>query len=247
MTPTPCQTLDAYLDGRLTEAEAAAFEAHLGDCETCLAAADADDPLSHVLGSLADVPCPPDVLDRALAEARRQSPDRPPAARRARVRRWRYAALPLAALAVAAAVWTVRPPHDAPAPLATAAPEASAPAAPPASTQDLAARPQPAAPVPSAEATPPPTSEPLAAADDPPTDGPAASPSSAVAAPADTPPAVARAAPADSVRAAKDQLMLAFALVADAQEDAADAVATGVGHVSDALRSTPLLVLPYHP
>ncbi len=245
-TPSPCQTLAAYLDGRLSDADADAFEAHLADCETC--AEDADD-LSLALALLADEPCPPEVLDRALAQARRRAPDREarPSARR-RSAPWRLAVLPLLALAVAAAVWLVRP-SEAPAPRELAAsvdePPAAEPAAEPTAEPEAPETPPAVQPGPIPPAAPDASPAPRAPARVAPAPRRAPAPAPAAVPEPDIAQAVPPdSVPADSVAAAKEELLYAFALVADAQDHAADAVADGVGRVSDAIRSTPPLASP---
>lgn len=226
---TPCLRLDDYLDGRLSESETDAFEAHAVDCDAC------EDALSlaTTLAPLAAITCPPEVLDRASRIAR-QAPDRAPARRRSRVDAWAPLAL-AAALAVVLAVAFWPSPGSAPAPLATATP---APAATPtvpdtpltpslvpdvdASAEDARpevvpappvregrrSRPAPPAPVaPTPEAPSQPLPDTLPDVDEPGTE------------------ALAEAQPtAEEVEAARRDLALAFSLVADAQNRARDAV-----------------------
>lgn len=244
MTDSPCQTLDAYLDGRLSDTDVAAFEAHLADCETCIEASAPSDDVGRALRSLSDVACPPAVLEGALAEARRRAPDRaalPLASRRSS--RWRRVVLPLVALVAAVVLWSVLPSDDeTPAPLATQDTETPDPepiedTTPPA--PEIAAQ-QPDLPPPVIQTRPTPTPPP------PPTPQRQPSQDAQPQAQPDVPSQVelATAVPADSVEAAKQELLVAFAIVADAQDHAADAVADGVGRVSDAIRSTPTLASP---
>ena len=239
MTTSPCHNLDAYLDGRLSAPEEEVFEAHLAHCETCVGTTD---ELTLALRSLSDVTCPPEVLDRALAEARRQAPDRAarPLASRRSALGWRRAVLPLLALIAAAVLWTTLPDDEPAAPqLATTETplETTEPAPPESSTPDTAeGSPALSSPAPSPEADP--VVAPRPAPDAPPSPAPQPVPDTAL--PEAPSPQFAHAAPADSVEVAKEELLYAFALVADAQDHAADAVADGVGRVSDAIRSTPL-------
>ncbi len=258
MTTSPCQTLDAYLDGRLSASEEAAFEAHLADCETCIGVTD---EVTLAFRSLADATCPPDVLDRALAEARRPVPARAadraalPLASRRSALGWRQAVLPFLALLVAGALWITFDRDDPAAPqfAATdpgpAAVPATPPAPPPPETDPVE---EPSAnaseaPTPAPTSTPRMASPPAVASRSAPAPPPAPEVTTPEALTSDAPtPQFAQNAPADSVETAKEELLYAFALVADAQDHAADAVADGVGRFSDALRSTPL-ASPHQP
>lgn len=221
---TPCLHLDDYLDGRLTEAESAAFEAHAIDCPRC------DDALAlpaDVVSCLQDVTCPPDVFDQARRLARR-APDRAPARNHRRVVVW--APIGLALLAALAITISLQSDTDRQPQIASAEPP-GIPDAPPAQTT-----PEPA-----------PTGLPPEAADVPtrqtsPATRPSRSPAPRAASPIDPPPEPAPIAAAspddlpaplppddaaptqDDIDAARRDLALAFQLVAEAQTRARDAV-----------------------
>ncbi len=237
---TACLRLDDYLDGRLSDADADAFETHALDCAACdVALADALD-----LSPLGDVICPPAVVDAALRSARR-APDRAPVARRS-VRRFVWAPLALvAALAVvvgvsldrgsappeiAEAVEPVRPADEAAAATDSndAAPN-TAPAPPPVAqaVPDEA----PAAPV---RQAPRPERRPVAAPSAP---APSSVPDAEVAEAVPTEPSDAEPSDAE-IEAARQDLALAFRLVADAQSRAGDAVRAEAGALSSTFDHT---------
>ncbi|MEM1115804.1 MAG: hypothetical protein AAF845_16960 [Bacteroidota bacterium] len=240
---TPRDRLGAYLDGRLTPDEEAAFEAYAASDDALLEAS--AEGVTDLLAPLGEVACPPEVLAAARAGIRRAAPDR--ASRRGgrfRTLRVRVGIVALLAIAASAAVWVatdvepevqiadVRPLPEALPP----APLDDAPPLPEADPEPTATDPAPATPVArGARPAPPPRravpSRPAPASRTPP---------EAVAPPPDL-------AMADSVAAAREEVLLALAIVADAQGQAASAVADGVGRVSDALHSTPTLLSPQTP
>ncbi|PAP77348.1 zf-HC2 domain-containing protein [Rubrivirga marina] len=242
----PCSRLDDYLDGRLSDADAEAFETHTLSCSTCDAALD---EAALDLSALGAVACPPEVVEAALRTARRAptlAPDRAPAIRQ-RARR-RFSVVPLAlvaAVAIAIGVTWDRGEDGPVAPIAEAVvpadepdalPAEVAPSDPAVSASDttveaepLIPTPQPATPAPRRSA-PPPAPEPTAL------------PSDDLVAQADPTPEPAEAEPAEAeptpaeIEAARDDLALAFHLVADAQTQARAAVraeATPLSHTID--------------
>ncbi|WP_412067629.1 zf-HC2 domain-containing protein [Rubrivirga sp. IMCC43871] len=248
---TDCTRIDAYRDGRLAEPDAQAFETHAATCDACDAALLADD---LGLSALADIVCPPEVLDAALAavgRSTRRAGDRAaaPASRAGRTLR-RFQLVPLslaAALALAATVWLL-PREEAtapdiarveapvpgtettqplPSPDTSEIPEATPPATAPAPAAAQPSRPtSPPRPVPAT--TPVAPSPDLIAATEPATDGP--------------PDEVSEPEPsAADVAAARRELALAFALVADVQTQARDAIRDD----ASALTSTLDTALPF--
>lgn len=231
----PCTRLPAYLDGRLTPDDEAAFERHLADCATCDAALGAalDDPLDADLTALADVTCPPGVVEAALAAVRQPAPpSRRPArplaadraARRGRpVRSWAVAAAVVLAALVVALLW--RPSGTAVSPAPAVAERGGAETATPRSD----------APVPDIARAAPPRPDADVEADATPADAPVSAPETPVTetAPAETAPpddlAATRNAPSGpddaapteaEIDAASRDLQLAFSLVAGVQRQA---------------------------
>ena len=243
---TDCLRLDDYLDGRLTEPDAEAFETHTLTCTDCDAALDTASGLD--LSPLRAASCPPAVLDAALRAARR-APDRAlvASARRSRFR------LPLVALALAAVVVLAiglariaapdiptpvvaeqtlppAPPEEAPVPEPEAAPLAETPEleATPEPTAPSAPRPAPeqTAPRP-ALATPTPAIPPTPEATAPPRD-----------AIAETDPQTEEDLSPEAVEAAQRDIALAFSLVAEAHTRAGDTIRTRAGSVSETIDQT---------
>ena len=232
-----CLLLDDYLDGRLSDADAEAFEIHALDCDVCDEALALPDELSAGLRDLADCACPPAVIDAALRTARR-APDRRAAVATRRRRGFWAAPVSLVALAVALVVLLPPAPEresrpvvtDAPAPLsestrvavATPAPdvppvldtdevhadEVDAADAAPVRTRRPADRTRRARPAPRAD-RPPTASAPTPSAQDQPTQA--------------------------EIEAATQDLALAFRLVAEAQSEARDALRDEAGELSSTL------------
>jgi hypothetical protein len=238
--------LDAYLDGDLAPEEARAFEAHADRCPACADERALAERLRAALRATPAAPCPDDVWAATLARIAREEQDRPalPAARQARMPRWRVAAMGVTFLAlVAAALLLLRPAAETrrETPIATADP---APPAPP-----------PIAPTPS-DVGPSEAASPEASPAAPAPDAPSAprrrarAPRPVPSAPETTAPpgegiageGIAEALPAtDSpeAAAAREGALLALALVAEANQHATASVRENVGdqlgHVSDAL------------
>lgn len=239
MTPAPsCDRLDAYLGGRLSPEAEAHFEAHVATCDACLDTAVAD--VTDALVPLGAVACPPAVIDAALAEARRTAPDRSPARGRAfRASRLGVGLAATLALVLTALIWSLAAPEEPR--VAEVRPEATSLAPEP---------PSPLPPAPPPEATDP---EPMPEFTAPPP--PPAAPAPRRAPPPrpveDAPPPEAAPLPevaaADSVQIAREEVLLALAIVADAQDHATSAVTDGVGRVHDALHATPSLLSPQTP
>lgn len=239
---TDCHRLDDYLDGRLPEPDAEAFETHTLSCADCDAALDAADRLD--LSPLRDVTCPPAVLDAALRSARR-APDRTAVAG---VRRSRFR-LPLVALALATvavlAIGLARiAAPDVPTPVVAErtvpvqpAPNDELPAPEP-EAAPLAETPEPPAPPPLTPERPTPRRAP-APPPPVPTVSPAPSPTEApqdAIAQGETPPEEDLSL--EAVEAAQRDIALAFSLVAEAQTRAGDAIRTRAGSVSETLDQT---------
>lgn len=243
---TDCTRLDAYRDGRLAEPDAQAFESHAATCAACDDALLADD---LGLSTLADVACPPAVLDAALAAARRparHAADRGPipASRSRRTpRRLRVVPLALAAgLALAATLWLLPSQEDASPEFASldAPAQDTAPAPPPPSPEveilDAEAPPRPPTPSPAPPAVRPrpPVTTPAPAAPSP--------EMIAAATPATEPDPLDEPEPSpEDIAGARRDLALAFALLADAQSQARDAIRDD----ASALTSTLDTALPF--
>ena len=240
MTNT-CFRLDDYLDGRLSDADAEAFETHTLACPACDAALDEAAP---DLSALRDVACPPEVVEAALRTARRApavAPDRSPAVGRSR-RRFAFVPLALAAaLAVAVGIGVTldRGADGPPQPIAEAVtpadvPETSATEVPPAEpappASNTTAEPEPVA-TPRPTPAPPPLPAPAPAPE------PIARPSDDFVAQADPAPDTTEPEPTpEEIEAAREDLALAFHLVAEAQTQARQAVraeATPLTHTID--------------
>lgn len=250
-----CPDLDAYLDGDLDDHERAAVDVHLAGCPACTEEVALMVHVGTALRSLSDVACPPGVVEAALAQARRTAPDRQPA-RSARPARWRvpaFAGVALAALAVLAL--TLRPDTARVTPAGPTVAQATPPtpdpgaeALEPASTdggeasaldptasvdEPVPARPAPQSTAPSAESRPaPPASRSASTAPEPTAPEPTVD-----AAPADPLLATGPTAPADSAAIARDQIYLALALVAEAQEQVAHSIGQEADRLSGTLRS----------
>ena len=222
--------LDAFLAG---EPVSDATRAHTETCDVCAYEADLDAHISAALAARRCTQAPPALVAAALAEARRQPASAGalaaarPAVRNARPRRLRTAALAvIAGLAVLASVWMMntaplpetspeseplhaettspapQPPRTAPEPdgLAEAAEQSDTPPAP------RAAPAPPRRRSPARRAPAPPAREPLVAQNDRQPD------------PTDTPPSP------DEIAQAEAELLLAFALIGEAQTQADRAV-----------------------
>jgi hypothetical protein len=240
----PCaltDQLDAYLDGDLAPEASRAFEAHAARCPACADELALAERLQAALRATPAAPCPDDVWAATLARIARAEQDRPavPTAGRARMPRWRVAAMGVTLLAlVAAALLLLRPASETrrETPIATADP------APP---PPIPITPTPSDVVPS-EAASPEAIPATPAPDEPPAPRHRARvPRPAPSAPEIAPPpgeGIAEAAPAtDSpeAEAAREGALLALALVAEANQHATESVRENVGdqldHVSDAL------------
>ncbi|WP_420453926.1 zf-HC2 domain-containing protein [Rubrivirga sp.] len=232
---TACLPLDDYLDGRLSEADAQAFEAHALDCAACDAALESS---VGDLSVLRDVSCPPAVVEAALRSARRAG-DRAPAAGRGLRRRFVWAPLALAAaLAVVVGVSLDREPVPVVA-------EATAPVAPTESAETTGDVDRAETPVPPPEADPvAPAPRPTPAPQTPQPDPRPAAPQAPAVAPTSD---IAQAVPdvpdeaeptTDEIEAARQDLALAFRLVAEAQSRAGDAVRAEAGPLSHTLDQT---------
>jgi len=243
----PCLRLDDYLDGRLSAADAEAFETHTLTCSDCDAALDEAAP---DLSALRDVTCPSEVVEAALRAARRApalAPDRAPAVRQRSRRRFAVGPLALAAaLAVAVGIGvTLDRGSDGPArPIAEAVTSADeptpsttpvTPAEPTPAASDSTTEPEAVAPTPQPVPTPAPTPRRAPAPPSPPE--PAAPPADDLVAQADPVPEAAEPEPTpEEVEAAREDLALAFHLVAEAQTQARRAVraeATPLTHTID--------------
>lgn len=234
-------SLDAYLDGDLAPEEARAFEAHAAHCPACTDELTLARQVLTALRALPAAPCPDDLFEAALVRIAREAEDRPARpASRARTPRWRAVGLGAALLVLAAAALLVLRPA------AEMNPEGPTTA----SVQPSPALPEPVVLPPST--VPPPD---VAATED--AHAPIASDARPVLrrrAPRPAPPVndlppnediveTPTATPSDlhspEAEAARDGALLAFALVADANRHAGEAVRENVGaqlgHVSDAL------------
>lgn len=240
MTPSPCHKLDLYLDGDLPEADLTAFEAHAEACSECTADLAAARLLEAEWTRLATIPAPAHLVEAALREAKRGPQDRQPV----RGSRRRYGRLAgrvtfgvLVIALASAAVWMSR----------DASPSLQASADPP-PTIDTTAAPIPRESIPEAAATEE-TFRPPDAAPAPIPPRPAAAPvrrQQTVPPPRPAPiePPVQlvenTVPPADSVAQAQEDLMLALALVADAQSRARSTVTTEIGRAAGALTESRL-------
>ncbi|MGB3543131.1 zf-HC2 domain-containing protein [Rubrivirga sp.] len=239
---TDCSPLEAYLEDRLSPAEADAFEAHAVDCTSC------EDALAFPeLTSLRDVPCPPVVVEDALRQTRR-APDRAASRPTRHSRRVVGSGIAVLALCAIAATLLLRP--DAPRPdiaVVSAAPavlEDETPVAPEsAPTEDSASpdalgeapapAPQPAAPAPLSQPAPslpePPALEVAEASQDP----------TERDAPLEDESLREDDMPTDAeIAEAQRDLALAFRLVADVQDRARHAVRSEAGTVASTIDQT---------
>lgn len=266
MTPTlsgaACSTIDRLLDDALAGRPGAAerLDAHTASCAACIAEArladTPDDDLLDALACLDAVPCPPAVLDAALAEARRgaHAPDRGaarPAARRSASRRsaWVAAAALVVAVLTVAVVRMQPDAADAPR-VADAVPVAPLVQTPGAETPDPPAdETTPIAPPPSASATQEETGaseteapgiEPPIAAPEP---APVAAPRSPLPAfsPTEAPVDLAAAATPADTAAARADLQVALAILSRAHRAAEAAVSSEMRRVGAALAPTRVL------
>jgi len=232
-SPSFCSSLDAYLDGDLADADARAFETHAQTCSECTADLAATRLLDAEWARLATTTAPVGLIDSALREAKQGTRDRQPVPP-SRRRMGRFASVVafgvlLVALA-STALWMQRDNAPVPALQASADPPA---------TIDSVESPLPE-PIPAEEITPqldPPSSPPSPRATPARQPAPArrsqpAPPPVPVEAPVQL---VQQVSPADSVAQAKDDLMLALSLVADAQSRAGTTVSTEIGRAAGAL------------
>ena len=255
----PCPDLEVYLDGDLPDADARAVETHVSSCASCADELAVARRIAAEFAALRDETCPPDLVASAIAAAQRRAPNRAPdraaspAARRAvRVNRWALACAVLAVGAIGLSRLVAdRPPPAEPAPdtLAEVRPArpSAPPAAPDATAPDAAAQ---EATTPDADAPRPEADAPRPARATPP--APPVRRALRASAPADPTPAVAadldalaplasdaEASAADVERAQAD-LLLALALVADAQTHARANVSHQLERAADALHDTPV-------
>ena len=260
MTDTvSCSALDAFLDGDLSARDASAFEAHAASCAECTSDLAVSRLLEAEWSAMAAVSAPPAVVEAALVAARRRATDRPPAARTARPRHLRLVAFGVLAVVVAsAALWLQR--DASPAPPLQASTDTGSPGGPATETvapaladadgqREPVVQPDPvpsetpaspaAAPArrparPAVESAAPPRPSPIRPAN----------PDPAARDAVPTPPRdlVAQAAPAapDSVAQARQDLLLALSLVADAQSRASATVNLEFERATDALSDTHL-------
>ena len=250
----PCPDLEVYLDGDLPDADARAVETHVSSCASCADELAVARRIAAEFAALRDETCPPDLVASAIAAAQRRAPNRAPdraaspAARRAvRVNRWALACALLAVGAIGLSRLVAdRPPPAEPAPDTLAEVRPARPSAPPAApdatapdatTPDAAAsRPEADAPRP-ARATPTVRRAPRASAPADPTPAVAADPDALAPLAAD---AEATAPDAADVERAQADLLLALALVADAQTHARANVSHQLERAADALHDTPV-------
>lgn len=224
------EALDPYLDGELSPAETAAVEAHAAACPACAAELVLAGRTLAALRATPAEACPNSVFAAALARIEalppvapitlRRAPDRAPRSAPVRVARVRWAVAAVLVLAPVA-VLLLRP-----------APPSPAPAAP---LAEHGERPTAATPA----ASPPALAEPApVAVARPPAPRPVASLAPALA--ADRPPdALATdALPSDTAaaRRAQAEVLLALALVADAQRATTHALRDGIAPATVALR-----------
>ena len=239
MTCAHLDQLDAYLDGDLAPRAARAYEAHAEACAACTEELALAQRLQGALRALPAEPCPYNVYRGALDRIARERQDRPAAASaatlgRVRLPRWQAVGLGVALVVLAAlallfyrpAAETLPGPRVAETPVDEAPlPETPAPAQRPLVLEDA----------------------PDAATPDPgPSDAGRPTPSAPQAAP---PREVADAAPSRpdpdmpqdeaEAQAAREGVLLAFSLFADANRQATRSVRENVGHgldyVTDAL------------
>ena len=243
----PCPDLDAYLDGGLSDADARTVDTHAASCAACADELAIARRLSAEFASMRDETCPPDLVAEAIAAAQRRAPDRAPArtaaSRFARLNRWAIACVVLAAGAIGlsrliADRQLAPTPSSAPDELAEVRP---APAPEP-TTSASEAMPQPAAERDARTSAPASSLGPIARRETRPR---------AVALPpaVDPPPAVAPPPSADApdpapddaeIEQAQADLLLALALVADAQSHARSNVTHQLERAADALHDTPI-------
>ena len=148
MNPSPCDDLDGYLSGWLSEDERARFDAHLADCPECGLGLQQERIARLLTRAAWAEPAPPGLLDRIDGRIR--------ASRQRRLRRWALALSTAAAAVLAVGLWLAVPhqsvpPHSPPIVEKPAEPEPPPPqAAPPA---PLASDPEPPARVSLADAS----------------------------------------------------------------------------------------------
>ena len=256
MNPSCAHTdqLDAYLDGDLAPAAARAFEAHAETCRACADELALARRIEGAFRALPQEPCPYDVYQGALDRIAHEGKDRPPLPTASRVRirrpRWQLAGLGVAlsvafAVLVALTLFLLRPTSAPPSaeevavtatdtPSATVAPLDEAPPDAQATMPDDSL--DAPSPAPEAPAAPVRRATPRTAA-----------PRAYVAAATNTPPSAPPSATAEEptpeeVESAREGVLLAFSLFADANRRATEAVRSNVGqqleHVTDALAIT---------
>lgn len=246
MTCSP-HDLDAYLDGDLGPDQAARVREHAASCTTCDAEINAARQLEAAFAQARSARVPSAVVAAALAAARR-SPARPPqAAERVATpspkRRFRAPVLALVAVVALATTWAI---VEAPRP---EAPVVAQNTAAPQTDPQAVTSPEPAvvlgptqpepAPVPPPDTAPPPTSTRRPSDTDRVAEGPDPQPLLAEAPASEKTP---DPTPAE-IEQAKDDLQLAFALIDDAQRQAARTIREESGPLTDALHHT----YPFYP
>ena len=252
MNPSCVHTdqLDAYLDGDLAPAAARAFEAHAETCRACADELALARRIEGAFRALPQEPCPYGVYQGALDRIAHEGKDRPPLPTASRVRirrpRWQLAGLSVAfAVLVALTLFLLHPASAPPSagevavtatdtPPATVAPLDEAPPDDQATTPDDSL--EAPSPAPEAPAAPVRRATPRTAA-------PRAYVAAAPNAPPSAPPSATAEEPTpEEVESAREGVLLAFSLFADANRRATEAVRSNVGqqleHVTDALAIT---------
>ncbi|MEO0558797.1 MAG: zf-HC2 domain-containing protein [Bacteroidota bacterium] len=240
MTPLPCHTLDAYLDGDLSASDAASFEAHAESCAECSADLAASRLLQAEWDRLAAIQAPEGLVESALRDARRAPGDRQPVPAPRRTRRRLAGFVTVGALLVAlaaTALWMRQDTSPAPSLQASADTPVAADTRPPSAPETpVSDTPQDDTPAsqrePQLESLPPPRRAPRAR----PAQRPHVAPAPAVASPEQL--VGIPAPPADSVAQAQEELMLALTLIADAQSHARSTISTELGRAAGTLTET---------
>lgn len=240
MTCSP-HDLDAYLDGDLGPDQAALVREHAASCTACDAEINAARQLDSAFARARSVRVPSAVVAAALADARR-SPARPPqAAERAAApspkHRFRAPVLALVAVVALATTWAIveAPRPEAPAVAQNTPAPATDPQAIPTPESDVVldpAMPEPASAPPDTAPPPTPTDRPsdIDRVTEDPDPEPLLAEAPASEEPLDPTPA--------EIEQAKDDLQLAFALIDDAQRQAARTIREESGPLTDALDHT---------